>query len=393
MFRPMAITVAIALFGSLLLALVLRPGRGAPGLPAGRARVAATPCGSRAGWTGATRRSLGCDAATGPRRRSPGAAPCSPRRCCSCPRSAPSSCPSSTRARSLIAGASATRASRSRAPSRCSASSSARSGMSPEVTTVVSRVGRAEIGSDPMGVNQADVFVMLQAARRVAARRSPRTRSSEEIERTARGARARASAFGFTQPMAMRLDELISGVRADLAVKVFGDDSEQYTREVAEQVAAVIRGVSGRDRGAGRGRPRGRATSTCGSTARRWRASASRWRRCRRRWRRPSAAGPCRSSSRAATRSTWRSSTRQASHVGRGHRRDHRPSSAGGARIAARPARRHPARVRPGAGEPRARAAARGRAGERGGRDLGGFAAGRAGRAVARAGPARRACS
>jgi len=51
-------------------------------------------------------------------------------------------------------------------------------------------------------------------------------------------------AFGFTQPMKMRLDELISGVRSDLAVKVFGDDPAQNQR-VAEQVAAAIQGVPG----------------------------------------------------------------------------------------------------------------------------------------------------
>lgn len=51
-------------------------------------------------------------------------------------------------------------------------------------------------------------------------------------------------AFGFTQPMQMRLVELISGVRSDLAVKVFGDDPEQ-NREVGEQVAAAIGTVTG----------------------------------------------------------------------------------------------------------------------------------------------------
>jgi cobalt-zinc-cadmium resistance protein CzcA len=51
-------------------------------------------------------------------------------------------------------------------------------------------------------------------------------------------------AFGFTQPVAMRLDELISGVRADLAVRVFGDDPAE-NRRVAEEVAAVVSRVPG----------------------------------------------------------------------------------------------------------------------------------------------------
>ena len=113
---------------------------------------------------------------------------------------------------------------------------------SPEVTTVVSRVGRAEIGSDPMGVNQADVFVMLAPRDRW---RSGVSKDSLEREIANRlGERVPGVAVGMTQPMQMRLDELISGVRADLAIKVFGDDPA-VTRQVAEQVAGVLRGVPG----------------------------------------------------------------------------------------------------------------------------------------------------
>ena len=114
--------------------------------------------------------------------------------------------------------------------------------MSPEVTTVVSRVGRAEVGSDPMGVNLADIFVMLKPRSEW---RSGLTKQDliEEIEHRIEE-RVPGLAVGFTQPMAMRLDELISGVRADLAVKVFGDDPEQ-NRIVADRVAGVLRGVPG----------------------------------------------------------------------------------------------------------------------------------------------------
>lgn len=116
--------------------------------------------------------------------------------------------------------------------------------MSPEVTTVVSRVGRAEIGSDPMGVNQADVFVMLKPR---AAWRPGVSKDSLEREITARlEERVPGVAVGMTQPMQMRLDELISGSRADLAIKVFGDDPI-VTRAVAEQVAAAVQSVEGAD--------------------------------------------------------------------------------------------------------------------------------------------------
>ena len=112
----------------------------------------------------------------------------------------------------------------------------------PEVTTVVSRVGRAEIGSDPMGVNAADIFVMLQprdAWRDGLSKAELVEELEEKITEQAPGL-----ALSFTQPMAMRLDELISGVRADLAVKVFGENPEQ-NREVAERVAATLRRVPG----------------------------------------------------------------------------------------------------------------------------------------------------
>ena len=114
--------------------------------------------------------------------------------------------------------------------------------MSPEVTTVVSRVGRAEVGSDPMGVNLADVFVMLKPRLEW---RPGLTKDALVQELSNRiDERVPGLAVRFTQPMAMRLDELISGVRADLAVKVFGDDPNQ-NREVAERAASIIREVPG----------------------------------------------------------------------------------------------------------------------------------------------------
>lgn len=112
----------------------------------------------------------------------------------------------------------------------------------PEVTTVVSRVGRPEIGNDPMGINKADVFVMLKPRREW---RPGLTKEALQAEIAgALNDRVPGLAFNFTQPMQMRLDELISGVRADLAVKVFGDDM-QRNRELAERVARVIAGVPG----------------------------------------------------------------------------------------------------------------------------------------------------
>ncbi len=112
----------------------------------------------------------------------------------------------------------------------------------PEVTTVVSRVGRPDIGSDPMGLSQADVFVMLKPRSEW---RRGLTKDSLVAEMEARlEERVAGLSYGFTQPIAMRLDELISGVRADLAVKVFGDDPET-NRRIAEEIGGVVRGVRG----------------------------------------------------------------------------------------------------------------------------------------------------
>jgi len=112
----------------------------------------------------------------------------------------------------------------------------------PEVTTVVSRVGRAEVGSDPMGVNMADIFVMLK----------PRGEWRDDLSKEELSAemsrlleeRVPGLAFTFTQPMAMRLDELISGVRADVAIKVFGDDAD-INRRTAEEIREVVEKIDG----------------------------------------------------------------------------------------------------------------------------------------------------
>ncbi len=112
----------------------------------------------------------------------------------------------------------------------------------PEVTTVVSRVGRAEIGSDPMGVNMADIFVMLKS--RDQWRHGLTKAELADAMADKLNDRVPGLAFSFTQPMAMRLDELISGVRGDVAIKVFGDDAE-INRVTAEKIATVVRKLEG----------------------------------------------------------------------------------------------------------------------------------------------------
>ncbi|MBI5499260.1 MAG: efflux RND transporter permease subunit [Deltaproteobacteria bacterium] len=111
----------------------------------------------------------------------------------------------------------------------------------PEIRTVVSRTGRAEISEDPMGPEQTDVLIMLHPREEWT---TGRTR--EQLEAAIRleveaipGIRA-----AFSQPIALRVNELISGVKSDLAIKVFGPDLERL-RETADRVAAAVRGVEG----------------------------------------------------------------------------------------------------------------------------------------------------
>ena len=91
-----------------------------------------------------------------------------------------------------------------------------------EVVTVVSKTGRPEIANDPMGVEQSDVFVMLRpraAWPPPADRERLVARMSDALREALPGV-----AFGFSQPIEMRSNELLSGVRADVAVRLYGDD-------------------------------------------------------------------------------------------------------------------------------------------------------------------------
>lgn len=108
-----------------------------------------------------------------------------------------------------------------------------------EVSTVVSKTGRPEIANDPMGVNQTDVFVMLRPEV------STSTRDREALVQrlsTALETALPGVAFGFSQPIQMRTNELVSGTRADVAVRIYGDDLEVLSRlghQVERQLSRV----------------------------------------------------------------------------------------------------------------------------------------------------------
>ena len=112
----------------------------------------------------------------------------------------------------------------------------------PEVKTVVSRLGRPDLATDPMGVNGTDCFVILKPKNQW--RVGLTTEDLSEQLRTALNASIAGANFNFTQPIAMRVDELVSGVRSDVAAKIFGDDMT-YLQEKAGEVQNIIATVKG----------------------------------------------------------------------------------------------------------------------------------------------------
>jgi len=111
----------------------------------------------------------------------------------------------------------------------------------PEVETVVSKTGRAEISEDPMGPEQTDVFVMLKPRRTFGGGRS-RAELAEAMQRDL--SETPGLRFSFSQPIALRVNELISGVKSDLAVKVFGSDLA-LLKGYADRIAVAVGGVRG----------------------------------------------------------------------------------------------------------------------------------------------------
>ena len=113
----------------------------------------------------------------------------------------------------------------------------------PEVQTVVSRTGRAEIATDPMGVEISDTYLILNPPDtwRFDTKEELLEALDEELQEALPGVM-----FSYSQPIELRVDELISGVRSEVGIKVFAaSGSLEDMREVAERVAAVVREVPG----------------------------------------------------------------------------------------------------------------------------------------------------
>lgn len=112
----------------------------------------------------------------------------------------------------------------------------------PEIKVVFSRTGTAELASDPMPPNATDTFIMLKPRKDWPDPSETKAEVVERIEK--RLASVPGNAYEITQPIQMRFNELIAGVRSDVAVKVFGDDFGQMN-DTADKIAAVFRRTPG----------------------------------------------------------------------------------------------------------------------------------------------------
>jgi cobalt-zinc-cadmium resistance protein CzcA len=110
-----------------------------------------------------------------------------------------------------------------------------------EIQRIWTRTGTAEVATDPMGVELSDVFVTLKP--RAGWRRA---RSQDELVRAMQAELQDLPGMRtvFTQPIEMRVNEMVAGVRADLGIKIFGDDLDEL-RAAARRVDAIVRTIPG----------------------------------------------------------------------------------------------------------------------------------------------------
>lgn len=112
----------------------------------------------------------------------------------------------------------------------------------PETERVFARIGTAEIASDPMSPNEVDTFVMLKERDQWPDPKMSQAALIQKIEGVLD--EMPGSVYEFTQPIEMRFNELIAGVRSDVAVKVFGDDTQILLRH-AHTIAGILNTIPG----------------------------------------------------------------------------------------------------------------------------------------------------
>jgi cobalt-zinc-cadmium resistance protein CzcA len=112
----------------------------------------------------------------------------------------------------------------------------------PEVKEVLGKIGTPEIATDPMPPSVADTIIMLEPREQWPDRNKPKEQLVAEIEAAVAG--VPGNNYEFTQPVQMRMNELIAGVRAELAIKIYGDSLEELER-VGQRVAGLTRTIEG----------------------------------------------------------------------------------------------------------------------------------------------------
>lgn len=115
-------------------------------------------------------------------------------------------------------------------------------GQQPEVEHVFSKIGTGDVATDPMPPSVADTFIMLKPREQWPDPDKPKTRLVAELAALVED--VPGNRYEFLQPIQMRFNELLAGVRSELAIKVFGDDLERLTA-LGEEIEAAIADVDG----------------------------------------------------------------------------------------------------------------------------------------------------
>lgn len=113
----------------------------------------------------------------------------------------------------------------------------------PEVTSVISRTGRPEIATDPMGVEISDIYVLLNPEHdewRTAGTKDGLIQAYDAALKKA----VPGTKFSYSQPIELRVQELIAGVRSEIAINIFGEDMDQL-KTLGDQVVQVVSKVQG----------------------------------------------------------------------------------------------------------------------------------------------------
>lgn len=111
----------------------------------------------------------------------------------------------------------------------------------PEIESIVTKTGRAEISEDPMGPEQNDIIIALEDPRSWT---PGRTKADLVAAMQVELAKVPGIRPSFSQPIALRVNELISGIKSDIAVKLFGPDLEKLLAE-GNRIAVAMRGIEG----------------------------------------------------------------------------------------------------------------------------------------------------